>query len=347
MNRRNDTTARGRYPAVALAALLSLLVAACAPEAAPSDSAGGAGQGGGGASGPAPAASCDRLAGILGSAGSGSGDVCKVTFPRTDLSVSLRGATLPPPMSLTSWAAFRPADGRGAIVMGDLALTSDELPAVMAGLRADGIRVTAVHRHMLGESPAISFMHYLGIGPADSLAGALRDAMERAPSSRGAAREGVSGPPAAARTGEAGVVAGVPCDTLARALGTDPADAAAGPGFCKVTRSRRDLDVTVDRIPVPASMGLGSWFAFRQTASGDAAVITGDMALTEERVNPAIGALREAGIRVVALHNHMLLDRPRVMFFHFQARGDPAELASGLRAGLDAAGLTGAGGSRG
>jgi hypothetical protein len=332
---------------IVLATLFLLPASACAPEGGPSGQAGGdegsAEAASPSAAGPAPAERCGELASTLGSPGTTAGDVCKVTFPRADLEVALRGATLPPGMGMTSWAAFGPAGERGAIVMGDLALTSDELPAVMAGLREHGIRVTAVHRHMLGESPTMSYMHYLGVGPADSLAAALDAALRRAPSARGADREGVSGPPAAATTGEAGRVAGTSCESLARTLGTDPAAIAAGPGYCKVSRPRTDLDVTVEGIPVPASMGVGSWFAFRETAGGDAAVVTGDMALTQEQVNPAIRALREESVEVVALHNHMLHDEPRVMFFHFQARGAPAELAGGLRAGLEAAGLVGGG----
>lgn len=285
--------------------------------------------------GPAPGARCDELGSLLGAPAAASGPVCRVTFPRRDLAVSLLGATLPPGMGLTSWAAFAPAGGRGAIVMGDLALTADELPAVMTALLENGLRATAVHRHMSGERPAMSFMHYLGIGPADSLARAVAGALDAAPSARGA-DEGEAPPPAA--DAEAGIVAGTSCDGLARTLGADPASADVGPGYCKVSLPRSDLSVRVDGIPVPAALGIGSWFAFRQTDDGAGAAIAGDMALTEEQVNPAIGALRAHGIEVVALHNHMLLDRPRIVFFHFQARGAPAELARGLAAGIEAAG---------
>lgn len=330
-------TGHSRAPfATVLALALTVLVLACAPEAGSSGDEAERRQA---TVGPVPADRCAELASTLGSSGAAGGDVCRVTFPRSDLEVRLEGATLPPGMGLTSWAAFGPAGQRGAIVMGDLALTSEELPAVMAGLRENGIQVTAVHRHMLGESPAMSYMHYLGTGRADSLARSLRNAMERAPTSRGGAREDVSGPPEATRSGEPGRVAGVACDSLATTLGTDPADADAGPGYCKVSRPRSDLDVRVDRLAVPTSLGVGSWFAFRETASGDSAVVTGDMALTQEQVNPAIGALRSHGIEVVSLHNHMLHDEPRMMFFHFQARGDAAGLAGGLHAGLEAAGL--------
>lgn len=95
----------------------------------------------------------------------------------------------------------------------------------------------------------------------------------------------------------------------------------------------------MDGISVDASLGIGSWFAFRQTTAGDSAAIAGDVALTQEQVNPALAALREAAIEVVALHNHMRHERPRVVCVHFQERGAPMELARGLHAGLEYAGL--------
>lgn len=281
---------------------------------------------------PPPAAQCEELGDILGSTGSVMGDVCKVVFPRSDLSVNLLGATLPTGMGLTSWAAFGPAGDRGAIVMGDLALTSNELPHVMSGLREQGIQVTAVHRHMLSETPTMNFMHYLGIGEATEIARALRTALDRAP--------GTAEPAATQREAspqQQGLVAGLACARIAETLGTDPTEASEGPGYCKVSIPRTDLEVRVDGTPVPASLGIGSWFAFRETNDGRDAVIAGDMALTQPQVNPAIQALRRSGIAVVALHNHMMLEEPRIMFFHFQARGEPGDLAEGLRAGLDAA----------
>jgi hypothetical protein len=96
-------------------------------------------------------------------------------------------------------------------------------------------------------------------------------------------------------------------------------------------------EVRMEGHAVPPSMGIGSWFAFRETRDGREAVIAGDMALLEAQVNPAISALREHGIEVVVLHNHMLMEEPRIAFFHFQARGAPEALARGLRAGIDAA----------
>ena len=65
------------------------------------------------------------------------------------------------------------------------------------------------------------------------------------------------------------------------------------------------------------------------------AAITGDFVLTAAEVTPVMRTLRESGIDVTALHNHMLDDQPRMFFMHFWANDDAAKLARGLRAALD------------
>ncbi|MGH7481973.1 MAG: DUF1259 domain-containing protein [Longimicrobiales bacterium] len=274
---------------------------------------------------------CEAIGDALGAAASSSGGVCRVTFPRGDLGVSLLGADLPAGMGLTSWVALhRTPEGR-ALVMGDLALTPEELPRVMSGLRQNGLLVTAVHRHMLNEQPAVVFMHYMAEGDAVALARSLNAALERAPSARGRA------PATEATAMENGVVAGMPCARIEEILDAPAASADQGPGYCKVTLPRPEGEIIMDGHLVPPSMGIGSWFAFRETRDGRDAVIAGDMALREAQVNPAIAALREQGVEVVALHNHMLTESPRIVFFHFQARGAPEALARALRAGINAA----------
>lgn len=281
----------------------------------------------------APDLPCDAIGDVLGAPASNSGGVCRVTFPRGDLGVSLLGADLPTGMGLTSWASVHGTTPGRAVVMGDLALTPEELPRVMSGLRENELLVTAVHRHMLGEQPAVVFMHYMGEGDPVELARSLHGAFDRAPSARGRA------PAAPASDMTEGVVAGTGCERIEEILGAPVASAEQGPGYCKVTLPRSEGEVMMGRHAVPPSMGIGSWFAFRETRDGREAVIAGDMALREAQVNPAIAALRDHGIEVVVLHNHMLMEQPRIAFFHFQARGAPEALARGLRAGIDAAAL--------
>ena len=85
---------------------------------------------------------------------------------------------------------------------------------------------------------------------------------------------------------------------------------------------------------VPGSMGLATALNFQPTGAGKAA-ITGDFVLLGSEVNPVIKALRQNGIQVTALHNHMLQEEPRLFFVHFWANDDVVKLAKGLRAALD------------
>ncbi len=279
---------------------------------------------------PAPSP-CDELAQTLSGVAAPGGAVCKVNLPRRGLRVTLLGAQLPTGMGLTSWAAFLPVEGGQDMVMGDLLLTMEEVHPVVTGVLEQGLTVTAMHHHMLGEEPLLTYVHYLGRGPAPELARKLRAALDKAPSSLG------QGPPGGGASGMPGVVAGAPCARIEQVLGAKAGSADAGPGYCKVTIGRPDNEVKVQGIPIPAAMGVSSWFAFRETPDGQSAVVAGDMALTEAQVAPALKALAPTGIEVVVVHNHMLFDQPRIVFFHFQGRGSAEELAGELKAARDAA----------
>ena len=217
------------------------------------------------------------------------------------------------------------------MVMGDLLLTQDEVGPVSAGLLRRGITVTAMHHHMMGEEPMLTYVHYLGRGAAADLARGLRAALDQAPSSLG---QGPAGPPP---SGTPAVVAGTSCSQIEQLLGAKPGSADTGPGYCKVTIGRPDNEVQVQGVPIPAAMGVSSWFAFRETPDGKQAVVAGDMALTQSQVAAALGALAGSGVQVVVVHNHMLFDEPRIVFFHFQGRGAAEGLARSLKAARDAA----------
>ena len=112
----------------------------------------------------------------LGRSGQKTGDVYKVGFPRTDLHVSVHGLAIKPGLALGSWAAFTGADDH-AMVMGDLVLLEMELNPVMDKLRASGFEITAVHNHLIDETPHVLYMHYMGHGPAAQLATSLKAAL--------------------------------------------------------------------------------------------------------------------------------------------------------------------------
>jgi hypothetical protein len=84
---------------------------------------------------------------------------------------------------------------------------------------------------------------------------------------------------------------------------------------------------------VPPPMGSAIAINFQPTGGGKAA-ITGDFVLIAKEVNPVLKALREHGIEVTAIHNHMLDDQPHLYFMHFWANDDARKLAEGLKAAL-------------
>src|ERR1700745_2149180 len=113
---------------------------------------------------------------VLGRSGQKTGDVYKVAFPRSDLHVSVHGLPIKPGLALGSWAAFLGTDDK-AMVMGDLVLLEDELSPVMEKLRSAGFEISAVHNHLIGETPHVIYLHYMGHGPAAQIAASLRAAL--------------------------------------------------------------------------------------------------------------------------------------------------------------------------
>src|SRR6266571_9391093 len=104
------------------------------------------------------------------------GDVFRIGIPRTDLTVTVKGISVKAGFALGSYAAFKQV-GDHAMVMGDLVLLDQEVPAVMSGLLSGGLDVTAVHNHLNEISPHVMYMHYGGHGDAVQMARALRQAL--------------------------------------------------------------------------------------------------------------------------------------------------------------------------
>ena len=125
----------------------------------------------------APKKDWKDVEGALGRAGTVQPDgAYKVSFPRGDLSVTADGVAIKPALALGSWAAFK-EDGRHAMAMGDLVLLETEVNPVIAELQKGGIEQTALHNHLMGESPRVMYMHFSGRGDAAALAQTLHNAL--------------------------------------------------------------------------------------------------------------------------------------------------------------------------
>jgi Domain of Unknown Function (DUF1259) len=248
------------------------------------------------------------------------GDVFRIGMPRTDLNVTVKGVSVKAGFALGSYAAFKQI-GDHAMVMGDLVLLDQEIPAVMSGLFAGGLEVTAVHNHLNEMSPHAMYMHYSGHGDAVQMARALRQAL----SASGTPLGGPSPAPISS--------SGPMLDTKAieQALGRSGRD--VGGGVFQVTVPRAEA-ITEMGQPLLPGMGVVTVMNFQSTTDGKAAT-TGDFVLIDKEVNPVAKALRQHGVDVTAIHNHGLMDTPRLFYMHFWGNDDPVKLAQALKAALD------------
>jgi hypothetical protein len=256
---------------------------------------------------------------VFGRPAAVSGPVHRYGLPRTDLKVSLDGVQLKPGFALGGWVAFEPM-GDATMMMGDLVLTEAEINPVMTKLLAEGLQVTAVHNHLLRASPPTFYMHVSGMGDAENLARMTRVALEE---SQTPWEMGAAPPPAATEPG----------------LDTAKIDEVIGfkgrnnNGVYQFGVPRSD-SIKQGGMALPGPRGSAIAINFLPTGGGQAA-ITGDFVALASEVNPLIKAVRDNGIEVTAIHNHMLDDEPRAFFIHFWANDDAVKLAKGLRAGLD------------
>src|SRR5215467_12013763 len=240
----------------------------------------------------------------------------KFGLPRGDLNVTVDGVQVKPALALGSWLAFS-SPGQDAMLMGDLVLAEDEVSPVMAALQENGIQVTALHNHVLHETPRVMYMHISGHGDAVKLAATMKSVIA------------LTKTPAPAQPA---ANASLDLDTAAidQILGNK---GKANGGVYQVGVPRAEK-VSEGGMQIPGSMGLATALNFQPTGGGKAA-ITGDFVLLGSEVNPVIKALRQNGIQVTALHSHMLQEEPRLFFMHFWANDDAIKLAKGLRAALD------------
>src|SRR5215203_344126 len=259
----------------------------------------------------------DVVAQAVGKAGQMMpGDVYRIAMPRTDLNVVVEGVPIKAGFALGSYAAFKQI-GDQAMVMGDLVLLDEEVPAVMSGLFEHCLQVTALHNHLNQVSPHVMYMHYSGMGEAVQLARGLHQALSA--SGTPLDMSPAAAPPATSELDTAQI------DTI---LGRTGRLQGGGVLQYSVARSETLTEGGMELLP---AMGVATAINFQPTDGGKAA-ITGDFVLTANEVNSVASTLRANGVEVTALHNHALADQPRLFYLHFWANDDPIKLARALRA---------------
>ncbi len=267
----------------------------------------------------------DQLTGLKGKMNEKEG-VYKVTLPRNDVKIFVDGWTMPPFMGLGTWAAFTSTQN-GAMVMGDTVLFEDEVNAAMTAALNNGLNVTALHNHFFFDRPKVYFMHIEGEGGVDQLAGAVRKVYDKIKEVRAASPQPKESFGANALP-DKNSISSDPLNQIFAMKGEE------NNGMMKFSIGR---PATMHGVKIDNAMGVNTWAAF--AGSDDNAVVDGDFAVTEDELQPVLKSLLRDKINIVAIHQHMTHEEPRIMFFHYWGRGRAKDLANRVKGGLLVGGL--------
>jgi Domain of Unknown Function (DUF1259) len=270
-------------------------------------------------------AKIDEITGLKGKFNQKEG-VYKITFPRNDVKVVVDGWTMPPFMGLGTWAAFTETKN-GAMVMGDTVLFEDEVNTAMTAALDNGLSVTALHNHFFFDKPKVFFMHIEGEGAADQLAGAVRkmyDAVKQVRTASPQPKESFGGTTLPEKNS-------ISADSVNEIFGTK------GDTNNEMVKFTFGRPATMHGTKIDNSMGVNTWAAF--AGSDDNAVVDGDFAVTEDELQAVLKSLLKNHISIVAIHQHMTREQPRIMFFHYWGRGPAKNLAQEIKGAFLVAGL--------
>ncbi|MFI5243983.1 MAG: DUF1259 domain-containing protein [Gemmatimonadales bacterium] len=259
----------------------------------------------------------DSVGRVLQTAPAPSTGYVRFNFPRRDIVLKVRDVTVAPALALGAWFGFSGTPA-ASLVMGDLVLLGDELGPALDELNKQGIGVTAIHNHVVGE-PQVTFVHVHAEGPAVDLARKLDRVLARTRTPR----------PVAAAT-----PAPVTIDTalVNRTLGAQGRAAGAVSQFSMVLPT---VPITMHGKTVVPGQAYATPVNV-QMVDASRYVATGDFSVLEGRVQPVLSALASHGITATALHSHMIGETPKIYYIHFWADGAPAAVLAGLRAAIDA-----------
>ena len=264
-------------------------------------------------------AAWDSVGSTLRAPGALTGGYYRYNLPRRDITLRMGDVTVSPALALGAWAGFS-GTPTGAMVMGDLVLINAELKPVLAEFVRQRLDVTAIHNHLSGEEPRITYVHFHGQGRATDLATRLDHVLALTATPRPVA---ASSPPP------------VTIDTamVFRALG---ASGKAQGNVAQLSFILVPGRVTMNGRAVVPALGYGSPVNV-QMVDSSRAVATGDFAVLGARVHGVVNALATHGITATAVHSHLIGEQPTLYYIHFWADGRPANVLAGLRAAIDAA----------
>ena len=250
-------------------------------------------------------------------------DTFKISKPRNDVPISVDQAPMAPFIGLPSWATFMPGGKTGAMVMGDMVLFEDEVNPVMSAALEMGLAVTALHNHFFFDKPKVYFMHIGGEGAIESLAEGVRAILDKEKEIRTANPQ----PADSFGIGPLPAKSSIDGEAISKVFGLG-GDAKGG--MYKVTVGR---EVEMDGHKMGNSMGVNTWAGFAGTP--DDAVVVGDFAVLENELQTVLRTFRAANVNIVAIHQHMTGENPRMMFLHYYGRGKALTLAQAVKSAIN------------
>jgi hypothetical protein len=262
---------------------------------------------------------------VTGVKGKGNNGEYKITIPQNDLNIEVDGFKIIPAMGLGTWIDFAPS-ANGAMVMGDIVITETDLKPVQQEIIRQGLTISAIHNHFVRNHPNVMYMHLGGSGPTEQMAQKAKAVLDKVKEIRG-------GDPSKGTASSEAVQNTLNTQKLDDIMGYR---AEMSKGVYKYTIGRPDVDLREHGLKVTTFMGFNTWAAWQGTP--ERAAVAGDFAMLENEVAPVIKALVGNGIEVVAVHNHMVHERPRIFFLHYWGIGNAEQLAHGLKAALDKTG---------
>jgi hypothetical protein len=246
-------------------------------------------------------------------------------LPRNDLRMAIKGEPVPIGFGFGGWVSLKHTlDGQRAMLMSDTVLLEEEVNPLISAAQDRDLQVTAIHNHFFYESPRIFYMHLHGMGDPVELASKYGSAIQ-------ATKLHPSNQPSSTASSSVRTAKEM-FDLAALDKAVELTGKVNGPIY-KYVVGRDDLRVIAMGAEITSAIGLNTWAAF--AGESDAAHIAGDVAMLESEVNPVIRALRKHNLEVVAVHQHMLEEQPRIIFLHYYGRGPALTLAESFRAALD------------
>jgi hypothetical protein len=212
---------------------------------------------------------------------------------------------------------------KAVMLMGDLVLFQDEVSPAMSAALGNGLEVTALHNHFFYDEPRVFFMHIGGEGDAGPLAAGVRKVLDAVKQVRDKSPQPASGF-GGEKLASSSTISAPPLDQIFGAAGRSK------DGMYKIVFGRE--------VSMPCActagkeMGVNTWAALM--GSDDHAMIDGDFACAYGELQNVLKTLRTRGIHVVAIHNHMEAEAPRLIFLHYMGYGKASDLAGAVTAAL-------------